>query len=542
MKYKFGYILFFIILSSYSYGQDNNQSLTGKVSFVTSKSVYVKFASTENIKLGDTLQISTTKTPCLLVTNKSSNSVVCSIISNCNIQKGTEVLHNVDRKIKIIPDKENKEPAVERIDKKEYVDEKKSMYSENIKGKLSVAGYSTLSSIRDNRHRLVSRFSLNAEHINNSKFSFESYLNYRKNFITEDPDFPRKTEFFNIYNLSIRYDIDPTLSVIAGRKINPKASSLGAIDGLQVEKYFGNNYVGLIGGFRPDFFDYGFNSDLLEYGAYFGRVTDFKNFYSETTLGLLEQQNNGKIDRRYTYFQHSSTLFKKLHLFSSLELDIYNKVNDTVNNDIRLTNLYASARYRFNRNINATLSYDSRKRIIYYETFQTDIERLLDDDIARQGVRMRINLRPSDYVNAGFSYSKRFQNNQDNKSDNIYVYLGLSKIPGIGGRASLNYNINTSNYLESNILSLRYSRPFFNDKLYADFYYRFVNYTYLSSNVGLSNPTLVQHYYGTNLSYHISRSLTLSVSGELSTTKLENNYRIYTKLAKRFNKKRKKKL
>ena len=63
---------------------------------------------------------------------------------------------------------------------------------------------------------------------------------------------------------------------------------------------------------------------------------------------------------------------KKLNLFTSLELDLYNKVNDTVNNDVRLTNLYASARYRFSRKFDLTLSYDSRKRILYYETFKSD--------------------------------------------------------------------------------------------------------------------------------------------------------------------------
>ncbi len=313
---------------------------------------------------------------------------------------------------------------------------------------------------------------------------------------------------------------------------------MGAIDGLQFEKYIGKNYIGAIAGFRPDINDYNFNSDLFEYGGYFGRRSDHENFYSETTLGFLEQRNAGAIDRRYTYFQHSSTIFKKLYLFSTLELDIYNRVNDITSNDIRLTNLFASARYRFNRYFNATLSYDSRKRILYYETLQTEIERLLDNDIARQGVRIRINGRPAEKINAGFSYSKRFQNDDQNKSDNIYVYLGLSKIPGIGGNVSVNYNVNSSNYLQSNILSLRHSRTLIKNKLNADFYYRLANYIYLNSNT--FNTTLNQNYYGANLSFNITRKLMLSVSGEYSTTDQENSYRIYTKLVKRFNSKRKK--
>lgn len=520
------------------YGQDKNQLSKGEISFVTSKNVYVKFDNTEFIKVGDTLQISNTNKPCLLVNNKSSSSVVCSIIFACDIKKGDIVDHSLS-KVKEVVKKIDIQEQLSVTDQN-LSTKKKSIYDERIRGNVSVASYNTLSSIREDRHRLASRFSLSANHIDNSKISFDSYVNYQQNFSNQKSSGSGKEGDFRVYNLAVRFDANPTLSFVAGRKINPKTSSLGAIDGLQIEKSFKRNYVGAIAGFRPDFFDYNFNSNLLEYGAYYGRKTEAKNFYSETTLGALEQRNGSEVDRRYAYFQHNSTLFKKLHVFSSLEFDFYNKVNDIVGNDLRLTNLYASARYRFNRDFNATISYDSRKRILYYETFQTEIERLLDDDIARQGIRLRLNARISEFVNTGVSYSKRFQSDRDNKSDNIYFYLGIPKLPAIGGRVSLNYNVNNSNYLNSNILSLRHSRDFFNDKLYAEFYYRFVNYTYVSSNTALNSNNLTQSYYGTNLSYRISRRLTFSISGELSISGVENNYRIYTRLIKRFYKNKKK--
>ena len=541
MKCKFNFILVFVFLCFIVSGQESSQLIKGQVSFITSNNVYVKFDNTSTINVGDTLQVSGMNIGCLLVKNKSSSSVVCSIINNCEINKGDEVLHIISKNTEeILEDKSdrNKVTIIEDIAVKKEGQKKESLYKERIKGRISASGYSTLSNIRKDRHRIMSRFSIYADHIADSKFSFESYLSYRQNIYAEETTTPVKNEFFKVYGLSARFDAHPTLSFVVGRKINPKISSLGAIDGLQVEKYIGKNYIGAIAGFRPDIYDYNFNSDLFEYGGYIGRRSDHKNFFSETTLGFLEQRNAGEIDRRYTYFQHSSTIFKKLYLFSTLELDIYNRVNGLTSNDIRLTNLFASARYRFNRYFNATLSFDSRKRILYYETFQTEIERLLDDDIARQGVRIRINGRPTDNVNAGFSYSKRFQSDDQNKSDNIYLYLGLSKIPGIGGRVSVNYNVNSSNYLQSNVLSLRHSRTLIKNKLNADFYYRLVNYIYLNSNI--FNTTLNQNYYGANLSLYITRKLMLSVSGEYSNTDQENNYRIYTKLVKRFNSKRKK--
>ena len=181
------------------------------------------------------------------------------------------------------------------------------------------------------------------------------------------------------------------------------------------------------------------------------------------------------------------------------------------------------------------LSYDSRKRILYYETFQTEIERLLNDDEARQGFRARINVKPLKNVYTGVSFSKRFQSNIQNKSDNINGYIRLSKIPRLGGRLSLNYNQNTSNYLESKVISISHSRNLFRNRLYADFYFRNVDYNYFNNN---TNTT--QNYFGINLSLNISRNLRFSIFGELSTSAhLENNYRINTAIVKRFNNKRK---
>lgn len=533
MNRKLVFILIGTIISSSLYGQETRPVIKGKVSFVTSKNIYVKFDDTKPINIGDTLYVSKTNSACLLVTHKSSSSCVGSIINECIIEKGDEILFKffVSKKPEIAVDRQKttlideNESIIEKGEDKKEV----SLYEERIKSRLSVSSYSNMSDIRDDRHRVMTRFSLNADHINNSKFSVDTYLNYSKNFIPDDNNGSIKTSFFNIYNLAVKYDVDTTLSITLGRKINYKISSLGAIDGLQAEKHFKNNYVGVIAGFRPDFIEYDLNTNLLQYGGYIGRVTNSENFRSQTTLGFIQQTNQGEIDRRYTYFQHSSTIFKKLNLFSSMELDLYNKFSDENNKNVRLTNFYTSARYRFNRKINLSLSYDSRKRIIYYETFQTQIEQLLDQDIARQGIRARINVRPIKYLSTAISYGKRFQSDSQNKSDNINGYISWSRIPRIGGRVSLNYNMNTSNYLKSNIISLRHSRDFFNTKLNADFYYRFVNYDYITNDLNLN-----QHYFGTYLSFYLNRTLMISLSGELAISDIENNYRINTKIVKRF--------
>jgi len=527
-------LIVLVTTSSNTYGQKKKLALKGTVTYITSKNAYVKFDNTQLIKVGDSLYLGNSKTPCLLVKNKSSKSVVGIVINNCKIKKGDFIIFKSLKKNKSF-DKKPIEKSKTNIIKKEpkikaYKKQATIKNLEQISGRFSVTSYNNFYKNRDNRQKIISRFSMYANHINNSNFSFETYLNYNKDFNSTYKQSP-----FKVYDLAGIYNASKSLKIIIGRKVNNNTSSLGAIDGLQIEKHFGNAYAGVIAGFRPDLIDYSFNSNLLQYGAYIGLKTNSENLYSRTTLGAIEQRNNGKIDRRYAYFQHSSTINKSLNLFSSFELDLYNKVNGVTGSNLRLTNFYASARYRFNRYLNTTVSFDSRKRIIYYETYQTEVERLLSNDIARQGLRFRINTRPFKYFSTGVSYSVRFQSDNQNKSDNYSGYISLYRIPNIGGSISVNYNRNTSNYLESNIISFRHSRMLFKNKLSADFYYRLVDYNYLTTNLKLK-----QNYFGANLSLNISRTLRFSLYGEYLQSNLENNYRINVKLVKRFNNKKKK--
>ena len=529
MKSGYCFIIAFMALTLSVFGQDPNPKLEGQVSFVTSQNIYVKFQDTRAIAIGDALRLKNSNTSCLLVKSKSTTSCVCEIIEGCAIQKGdivvfqarTGQIEPVDEVVEEVP---VQKPAPLPADL-----EIEPLYKESIRGNISATSYNTIAEKRDDIHRLMGRLSVQANHIKNSKFSFNTYLNYRHIFDQRDSSSIQNNDILRVYNFAMHYDATPDLSLTLGRNINPKISSLGAIDGLQVEKYFGKKYIGAIAGFRPDIFDFGFNADLLEYGGFIGTMTEGKSFYSQTTLGFIQQQNNGETDRRFAYFQHSSTIAKNLNLFSSMELDFFSKINEEVSSEIRLTNLFVSARYRFNRNFNMTLSYDSRKRIIYYETYQTEIERLLDDDIARQGARVRINVRPLKNLYTGVSYSSRFQNSSLNKSDNIYGYVTLSKVPFIDGRLSLSYNRNESNYLKTNIASIRHSGSYFDGNLSADFYYRYVYYDYVNTLDPLN-----QHYTGTNLSYNITRKLRFGLTGEVSFSTQEKNYRIYSWIAQRF--------
>ncbi|MCB0835556.1 MAG: hypothetical protein KDD99_02755 [Bacteroidetes bacterium] len=528
-------ILISFLLALNMFSHDETQIIKGQVTLITSANIYVRFDNTDLMKIGDRLFLSGQKTACLKIIGKSSASCVCNSLNNCSIKKGDVVLFlaPANRKKPSIVQKnikkdeeEDYEIPIDSLYKLEKLP-KRVNYKEDIRGRLSMANYSLFSKDRDDRHYIISRLSMDAEHIRDSRLSFETYMNYRT--ILFQNSETKSKPFARVYDLSFSYDVTPDLKISLGRRINFRTPSVGAIDGLQVEQHLGKKqFVGAFYGFRPDVIDYSFNPNMMEYGGYVGIENRGKKNPTQMTIGFIEQRNSSQIDRRYSYLQHSGTLFKNVNLFSSLELDLYNLVNDSLLAKPRVANLYLAASYRVNKLFNFMLSYDSRKRVLYYETFQDDIERLLNDDIARQGVRFRINFRPINTLVTGVSYAKRFQNDMQNKSDNINGFVTLTQIPNIGGRLSLSYNINVSNYLESTILSIKHSRYLIKDKLYSDFYYRFVHYNYL-----ISNNSLGQNYLGTFLSYNINKKLVFSLTGEVSFFNQEKIYRINVRLLQR---------
>ncbi len=527
------FILFFGICL---YGQEAD--MEGKVSYITSESIYVRFNTTEKINIGDSLYIN--NQACLVVVNKSSNSCVNKKINSCAIEVGTSVLYRVKSRSTITENIEKKDEEViteqtENLeDAKPFeIKDKPKESSSRTNARISLATYSNLSPFEDDdRHRIIGRLSYNATRIKNSKFSFETYLNYRQNVFKEIKSTSVPNHMFRVYNLALTYDFNPSMKLSLGRKINRNLSSVGAIDGLQLEKQFNSIITGGIIGFRPDFENFGLNFNLLEYGFFIGHKINEPNLNSSITLSLLEQRNSGNTDRRYMNIQSVQNFNRKVNLYASTEIDLYSKIDEETSHQPKLTNIYAYLRYRFNRRLSATFSYDNRKRIIYYETDRTEIERLLEDDIARQGLRLRISYRPINRIYMGLSIARRFQSNDANLSNNLNAFVNFTKLPIKNSSLSLRFNANESNYLKTNIYSGTFSYYALKNKINAQLYFRGVNYNYY-----VTDRKLIQNYLGLNLYFRFSKTLRLGLLFETSEREDLRYYRINTKLIKRINKK-----
>ena len=257
-------ILIFILSLVFNnlFGQVATDNLSGQVSFVSSKNVYVKFISTSGITAGDTIYASQNGSviPVLVVNNLSSTSCVCSPLSYIVLSVGDKV----SAKIRIAQDKDSSvinDPSLAVAAVPVLTDTvivKQSLPSDTpkqqIRGSLSAYSYSDFSNTgADNSRRFRYTMSLTARNISDSKFSFESYISFRHK-LSEWSDVQQDIfSALKIYNLAGTFEPDKTMQISIGRKINYNISSMGAMDGIQFQKTFNRFSLGAVAGFRPDY-------------------------------------------------------------------------------------------------------------------------------------------------------------------------------------------------------------------------------------------------------------------------------------------------
>lgn len=529
----------FILFSLSISAQVKSNVETGKVSYVSSQNIYVKFDNTDEINVGDTLLILKNNQfiPALLVENKSSISCVCKpIIENVEILVADEV-----RSVKFekIVEPEIKEPekteektkptppaaVIPVTPEKEEEDE---TFKQNIKGRISAASYSNMSNGVE-RHRMRYAFSFRGNNLKNSRFSTDNYITFRHTIGEWDRVKNNLSDALKIYSLSAKYDFNKSSSLTVGRKINPRISNMGAIDGLQYEHGAGQIKLGAIAGSRPNFADYGVDFSLMQAGVYISHSSDNTTKYQQSTLGFIEQHNGTSVDRRFVYFQHSNSLAKNLNLFTSFEFDLYEKINNEIKNKVDLTNIYASLRYRFSRKLSVSASYDARKNIVYYESYKNTIDSLFENE-TRQGLRFGLNIKPHKLITLGINSGLRFQKGEGNLSRNANAYLSISRLPVINARASLTSNFLETGYIKSFMYGARLSKDIIKRKVSTEVYFRRVNSKYLTSET-----TIQQDIYGASCSVRILKKLSFYVYYEGTFNKEKpTQTRFNTKLIQRF--------
>lgn len=534
-------ILFLIALSTEMQGQMTSGNLQGKVSFISSSNIYVKFTSTQGIAAGDTLfTLSGDKlVPVLKVNNLSSTSCVCSLISAGQMSVGDQLIAR--KKISYI--KSEEKPVVNVPGKniiqnvpdsastiKSYKDE----FKQKIRGSLSAFSYSDFSNTSSpTSTRLRYTFSIDARNISDSKFSVESYFSFNHKIgdwakVQSDP-----LNALKIYSLAFKYDLNKTTHFSIGRRINEKISNIGAMDGLQIEKEINKFSMGLLAGTRPDYNNYGFNINLLQYGAYVAAGTTTADKYNETSLAFMQQTNNGKTDRRFAYFQHSNSLVKNLFFMGTFEVDLYKMTIDSLkiehpSSTFNPTGLYLSLRYRMANKLTLSGSYDARKNVMYYETYKSYIDQILESEM-RQGFRLQANYSLTRDLVVGVQAGYRYLKSDPQPSKNLYGYLSYTQIPGCNITATLSATYLESVYMNGNLYGLTLSRDFFKSRLQTALGYRYVDYKLSDSQLNVP-----QNIAEMSLSWQFARGFSFAVNYEGTFEQINHFNRIYLQLRKRF--------
>ncbi len=525
-------------------GQDLNESLEGKVSYVTSQNVYVKFQDTENIASGDTLFMRKDGAliPMVTVKDISSISCVCIPIAEQKLSVGDQLISRLKRVKPSIPETAESvkvAPITAKSDTSTVKTLPSAKRTQILTGNLSVASYLGFSNVGPNSERMKYTFAMTIDNIGNSKVSAETYISFAHKLgewsTVQDDIF----NGLKIYSLALNYAINKHNTIWLGRKINPRISNVGAIDGLQYELKAGSFTIGLIGGTRPDYKNYSFNLNLVQFGGYFGHDYAGKNGSMQTTVSFIQQNNSGMTDRRFAYFQHTNSLIRNMFFFGSVEVDLYKKTMNPVDSVLKdttytqssspvLSNLYLSLRYKPVRQLSLSISYSNRQNVIYYETYKSLVDRLLEAATV-QGFTLQINYQPfklfSIGVNAGYRNSKQ----DPRPTKNLYGYLSYSNIPGINVAATLSATILETSYMSGRIYSLGISRDLVPGKLSGGLSYRYVSYKFFSGET-----KLVQNMGEVDLTWRIMKKLSCGLYYEGTFDKASIYNRVYINITQRF--------
>ena len=519
-------IISFILIGFCLYGQNSDGFIKGKINFISSQNVYVQFVNTDDIAIGDTIfSLKNDKyRPILIVKSKSSISCIGMIIGTNIPAVSNQVF--VRKKEKPTPEETSTQKSKEVIALNDQAinNAKKGKPSTGINssfsGRVSLTGYinNTSDTTLNSSYRF--NFSMNAHHIGNSNLSAEVDLsltnrNTYRTFVNLSTvadtmklaSFRQTYNDARIYNLSLKYDIGKTFSVLIGRKINLNLANVGAIDGLQLENTGKFISFGAVAGSRPDLYTYAINPKLFQYGAYFSHHLTDDNGRMQTTVAFFNQTNNMVTDRRFAYIQHTNSLLNNIDFFGSAEVDLFGLQNNQPVTTFNLTSAYLSLRWSAFDNLSMAVSYDARKNIYYYETYKNYVDSLLDKE-TRQGLKFQVNYQPFNRLAWGGTAGYRTATATSNESLNGYTYLTYSQIPLIDASITINATALKTSYVTGMIYGASLSRDFFNGKFYGELSYQKVNYTFTTTT------QLLQDIADVNLSWRFTRKLFFSMDVE----------------------------
>jgi hypothetical protein len=509
--------------------QEIQEMKEGRISFISSEHVYVKFDNTKGIEKGDTLYFNQNNRylPALVVKDLSSLSCICIPILKNQLVTGNIITGKIRKKeipLEVISEKKPEALTINEVVLKENQQLKKEKQKNDINGRISISSYTYLSAKFNNVQRLKYNVSFRAEDIADTKLSTDVFMTFSQRM----GDRFSYSHDLKIYSLAVDYKIDSLSKITIGRKLNPGMANIGAVDGIQYEGQKKNFSYGALIGSRPDQGTYGFNPMLMQAGIFASHRLD--KFNMHTTLAFFNQMNDWKTDRRYLYLQHSNQIVKNLNFFGSAEIDLYAVENGLSVTKPDLTGTYLSVRYKPLKNLSASVSYDARKNVYYYETYKNFADSIFDKE-TRQGFRLQVLYLPFKNLTWNTFGGYRLPAGRDEASINTHSSLTYSELPFIPGSSfTINGSYLSTAALRGTIYGAELEKDFLSGKMNVSLQYEHVNYNFYKIN-----SVFIQNIAELALYWRINRQWMISSHGEfIVEPNLNYIYRVFLNLNYRF--------
>ncbi len=444
---------------------------SGSIIYITPLNIYVSFNDTKGIKAGDTLFIERLgiATPAITVKYESSSSVAGPVIGKPSLRVGERVFamviqtarpsrqtpvagHEVDTLLAKESTQSTPITVTTTTDSTTVIPGVYGAFTANSLSNFS--NYPGASGIE----RWNYNFSLNADRIYGSRFSFSnymylSYLGTQWKQVMASP-FTQ----LRVYNMALSFKTRD-VKLWAGRYVNNDISGVGPIDGLQAEERFGNLTAGEIAGSRPGFYSLGYRPNLIQFGGFISDSDTMGAGLLRNTLCVLQENDGSNTDRRFIYFQHTSNPITNVDIYASGEIDIFKLHDGRPMNDFSLTNLYFSAAYFPLNLISLNLSYDAQRNVIYYQSFGPTIDSLLEsENQLRNDLRFETDLRPFTNTFIAFGGGYSFQQGDISPTRDANISLTESGIPLLEISTTLSYSRIISDYLDGTVFGVTVSK------------------------------------------------------------------------------------
>ncbi len=440
------------------------KKMEGKITFITSLNLYVRFSSTGGLAPGDTLYLAGNgrPVPVMVVRYLSSESCSGEIIGKPRLKSGETVY------ALMVPDAATdkaRTPGPEPLvaasrDSRLPAPMVPEVHGDNraarIYGGVTGNSYSSFSnfSTGNGAQRWYYSLAVNGDNLVNDRISFSSYMNYtylggQWKDLTANPFSNLK-----VYDFALGYHV-AGFKAWAGRHINPAISEIGPIDGIQLQSDAGPVVVGAAIGSRPDYYTYGYSPYLFELGGYVSRADTFSGGNVMNTIGLFQQYNRMKTDRRFIYFQNVTNPSSDLSFYLSGEADIFTMKNGTPASDLSLTDMYLSAFYTPINRVSLSLSYSALRNTIYYQTFGISVDSLLlSQNELRHNVMLGATFRPfaNSFLRMRGGYS--FQQGDVSPTRNINASITQGNIPPFGLAATISYNAIKTGFMSGSLYGI----------------------------------------------------------------------------------------